>query len=325
MRYYGSVPTGDTVWHEQSGAYKRSQYPYLGGTTDRSFNDDEYTSTPGAPGLLDAQEAYLGGHTYEISNSEALQLIVAGYQDRLNIADVEVTWKNEDLPHLFISNMSQSAPPIDVPANPYVDESQRGVFGYSAGDPITSGGRRDYWLHEYVSFADIEAETVLDPVSYDGPEGAHQQGGLVLRYVESGGKKRGVTINNNVFFVVPFINVGVWEANLDGTGFINRQYSFGIDSLSSPAFPSRLQARLTGNIAQVRVAKINEPYQPWSNDLTSYARSKAINLDTDAGDSVTIPTPTGKGGAGWIVAHMGTNPAAWYRFRRTTFKNRDVT
>lgn len=66
MSFYGGVPTGVTVWKDQSGIWHQQQYPYAG--------------RPDSPGLDQAQKVYLGGSEYDISDSEATELLAQGYQ-----------------------------------------------------------------------------------------------------------------------------------------------------------------------------------------------------------------------------------------------------
>lgn len=80
MSFYGAVPTGETVWKDQSGTFHKSQYPFLGDQEFRTFVDGELVSSiVGAPGLLDATEVYLGGHTYEVTEAKRTELVAAGF------------------------------------------------------------------------------------------------------------------------------------------------------------------------------------------------------------------------------------------------------
>lgn len=306
MSYYGATPTGVTVWQDQTLAWHEQQYPYAGRSD--------------SPGLLQARRVYQGGHIHEIDATQYVELVGAGYQDRLNIADVEMTWKQDQLSKLTRSNMSFTGDGA-VPANPTVDGDQRGTFTLSAGPVDTSGGQRDFWIHSDIRYQDFEIETSLNNIDY-GVGGRLQQIGLAVRYVEIGGLKYAITVNTNVFFFVPFINVGVWKSNLDGTGFINRQYSFPVESTFSPLFPFKLGVRLDGNICRVRTWQDGTSPPAWADNLTSQIRSKAINLDTDAGspaEVANIPTPTGYGSAGFLLGHLGTS--ALSKFGRTVFHN----
>lgn len=306
MSYYGATPTGVTVWQDQNLVWHEQQYPYAG--------------RPDSPGLLQARRVYQGGHVHEIDDTQYVELVGAGYQSRLNIADTEMTWRSNQISKLTRSQMSFTGDGA-VPATPTVDGDQRGVFTLSAGPIDSSAGERDFWLHRDVRYKDFEIESSLDNLQY-GVGGRLQQIGLVVRYQEAGGVKSGVTVNTNVFFFVPFINVGVWKANLDGTGFINRQYNFPVDSVFTPNFPFKIGVRLVDNICQVRTWQDGTGPPAWATDLTSQVRSKAINLDVNAGspaEVVSIPTPVGDGSAGFIAAHLGTS--ALSKVGRTTFHN----
>lgn len=306
MRHFGAVPTGKTVWQDQALAWHEQQYPYAG----RSDN----------PGLAQARRVYVGGHVHDITDTQYVELVAAGYQNYLNIANTEMVWRPEQVSKLQLSNMSFTGDGA-VPATPTVGGDQKGAFTLSAGPVDTSGGRRDFWLHRDIRYQDFEIETELNNVDY-GVAGRLQQGGICCRYIETGGLKYAVVVNNNVFFFVPFMNVGVWKANLDGTGFINRQYSFPVESAFSPLFPHKLAIKLTGNICQVKTWQEGKQVPPWSNDKTTYTNSKAINLDTDAGspaEVANIPTPTGYGGAGFMACHLGTSAVIKYGY--TKFRN----
>lgn len=62
---YGGIPKGRTVWKDAQGVWHDQHYPYNG-------RED-------APGLLQAQVVYLGGHEYDITTDAANELIAAGY------------------------------------------------------------------------------------------------------------------------------------------------------------------------------------------------------------------------------------------------------
>jgi hypothetical protein len=77
LKYYGATPTGATVYKDGSG-WHQGQYPYAGRTD--------------APGLNQALEYYLGGHTYEISDAKATELIAAGFQVGGHLNTEEQRW-----------------------------------------------------------------------------------------------------------------------------------------------------------------------------------------------------------------------------------------
>src|SRR5688572_1895906 len=322
MRYYGTVETGVTVWRDSMGIYHRGQYPWAGGATYTTHNGPNTLTTSSQPGVLDAIEVYLGGHTYNITDAQALSLVAAGFQDRINIAPVTLQWTADDLALLQRKTISFTVG--DVPASPFLDSANRACFKLASGSSITSPGQRDVWQHPNILYEDFEVSTTLDPFDYAT---GIPQGGIALRIVEDATHRTIVAINNNVFFFVPVLNVGVWRATLDGSSMFNRQYGFPFpDSLFDPLFPYSFDVRLIDNIVQAPVYQHNTPKPDWVNDLTSNPRSKAINLDTDAGNPAEValaPTPTGRGGAGTIASHLGTADAGIYRFRTTTFRSLD--
>ena len=80
MRYYRAQKTGMTVWQDQAGAWHSSLNPYQGGDVWRNYDDGQLVSTTGpAEGLATAQSVYLGGHSYPISDLQAVQLMLAGF------------------------------------------------------------------------------------------------------------------------------------------------------------------------------------------------------------------------------------------------------
>lgn len=323
MRFYGAMPTGVTVWQDQNLVWHEQQYPYQGGDVVTSHNGTETITMPAVEGLATARRVYAGGHVHEIDDVQAVELAAAGYLDRINIADVSMTWKNEELAKLVRSRVSfvdsQEVPVLTI------DGGEQGDATIAAGAVGSSGGQRDWFIHRDILYSNFEVNTGLNNVDY-GVDGRLQQTGIVLRYVEDipNNRKYGVTVNNNVFFFVPVINVGVWSATLDGSSMTNRQYGFPLDSTFTPLFPFKLDIRLDDNICRVRTYQADTQVPPWADDLTSYVHSKAIDLDVDAGlpgEIAATPTPTGRGGAGFVVAHMGTS--AHSKFPRTYFKNRD--
>ena len=325
MKYYGSVQTGSTIWRDTNGVYHRSQYPYLAGAEHTVWNGADSQTFQEPPGLADAVEVYQGGHTYPISDAQAVQLFAAGFGDYVNIAPVEINWRTEDLSKF--TKRVISFLPGDTMAAPTLDGSGRGVFQLASGTLGQSGGQRDFYTHGDILYQDFEFETIIDPYIYGHDYGGGQQAlpqtGIVLREQEGPTHRTGITLNNNVFFFVPFLNVGVWRATLDGTVMENRQYSFPFDSVFDPAFPYGIGGRLVNNIVQVRVFIPGQRKPDWQNDLTSSPVSKAINLDTDTNDLHLAPTPVGRGTGGLIVAHTGSGPFSQCRFRRTTFRSLD--
>lgn len=179
-------------------------------------------------------------------------------------ATVELTWTQSQLG--FLSNQVMTMNPPNVPASPAVDGTI-GSFRLTSG---SAGGsnRRDFWLHSQTTGWTNSRVFVegIDPLYF----GAHPtlgdvfpQGGVVLRFQSSFGKNRGITLNNNIWAFLPMLNVGVWEANPDGSGFENRQVPF--DFGTSPPFPYGFEAILEGNIIRVRVFPMGEQPPPWDD------------------------------------------------------------
>jgi hypothetical protein len=82
FRYYQPQEAGATVWKDTQGVWHQSVYPYQGGNSYRTFNNgilvSETFDDPDTA-IATAQEVYLGGHTYEISEAKAAELIAAGF------------------------------------------------------------------------------------------------------------------------------------------------------------------------------------------------------------------------------------------------------
>jgi len=297
MKFYGSNPTGVSVWKDQGGVWHQQQYPYHGRLD--------------APGLAQAQLAFIGGHTYEISDAVAAELIAAGFGDGVNSAVVDYTWFKPEFTTKWdewhMTDHSNSVYGMRVNSAENLE-----IFEVSGDLPIQDNSRR-FFVHDDTHFnSDFDAQVVLDPVAY-GAFGIAEQSGLVLRAQISGGKYRGITINNNIFFVVPNCNIGVWSTNLDGSGFQNRQASLAIGLLVQ--FPMRYDVKLRGNIITVRAYGDRQPVPRWDDPL--YALT--VDLDsTQAGTSQQLidnPTPVGDGGAGLIAAHLGSLVGIAARYR----------
>lgn len=297
MKYYGSVPVGETVMKTQAGAWVQQQYPYLGRTD--------------SPGVNQAQQAYIGGHTYEVTDAVATELIAAGFGAYLNTEPVDYTWfkpsYTSKFSEWFLTIHSSSVYALKVEG----DENLQ-IYLTSGTAPIQDNSRR-FFIHSDTHYnTDFDATVTLDPVLY-GVFGVAEQSGIVLRAQQSGGFNRGITINNNIFGVIPNVNIGVWSSAIDGlSGFQNRQTSISVFGLLS--FPMKYDVKLRSNIITVRVYKPGLAAPRWDDPV--YA--KTVNLDTDAGTAQQIidnPTPVGDGGAGLIAAHLGTTPpiAAKYR------------
>lgn len=311
MRYYGAIPNGETVWRDQGGVYHQQQYPSQGKQTFVTFNDGKViSSTTGVQGLGDATEVYLGGHTYEITDTTANDLIAAGYGAYINTAPVDLRYfTSADLPKFSEWLMTVHSNSV---YSKRVTSSEDLEFYETSGDQLIQDNSRRFFIHADTHYNnDFDAQVILDPPFY-GVFGIAEQSGVVLRAQQSGGVNRGVTINNNIFFVVPNCNIGVWSSNTDGTNFQNRQASLSI-GLVVP-FPQHYDVKLRGNIATVRVFGDKQAVPLWSDPV--YA--KTVNLDTEAGTAQQIidnPTPVGDGGAGLISAHLGTAEGIASRFR----------
>lgn len=298
FRHFGAWAQGLTVWRDSQGVWHESTTPYLGGATTTTHDWDQSSYTSPDEGLATAQRVYLGGHEHTITQQEADDLTAAGYGARINIADVEGHWVNED-----IARMSNRVASVgvggEVPVPLTVDSEQRIVGALQAPSGSSSGSRRDFWVHDSVTgWTDYRFKTRIDPPSYGAAY--TPQAGIVLRHQFSAGKWRGVTINNNIFFVVPFINVGVWEHNVDGTGFVNRQ--FGWPQADMVGLPYEFEGTLIGNVVTISTYPKNGTADPNSSRYT-----KVINLDTDAGNAAAVPTPTGPGDGGVILAHSSAD------------------
>lgn len=180
----------------------------------------------------------------------------------------------------------------------------------SAGTEAGFSSLREVFLRNGLTGADFHGRVTFDPPFYGDLGGGITvlpQHGLLLRY-QRDTVQRGVAVWHNIFFEVPELLVGVWQANLDGTSMTNRQAT-GFPSLGLD-FPFTVEARLRGTVVDVRQWEVGDQPPEW--DDPTLARS--IDLETDAGDAEAIPTPVGTGGAGWIAAHLGTDPRSVVRY-----------
>lgn len=316
FKYFGSQDTGVTVWQDQDLQWHEEQYPYAG--------------RPDVPGLLQARRAYQGGHIHDITDTQLVELAgVPGkdYFSRINIEDVEIPgWKQE---HLNKLNHWRISTPGDgaLPKPPFINQNEQAVFQNLSGPQGTSGGQRDVWLHDDVLYENFEVETYMDAPRYGegaGPDQYLQQLGIVLRHNTTAGEQRMVAINNNVFFVVPVLNIGVWKSALDGSSMGNRQTSLmDFTTLFNPHFPYELGIRLDDNVVRCRVRKPNTAWPPWVDTLNAHTYSTAVNLDTECGspaEVASIPTPVDRGSCGIIANHLGQVPEGI--FGRTVIRNR---
>lgn len=321
--FYSGLQEGVTVFQDQDGNWHQQQYPYWG-NKHRSWYDGKIISESTSTGLQHARRFFLGGHIHQIDQETASELTEAGFGDRINIVSpVEITPTNAELD--LLSNQVMTAHSPNTPDRPGIDGNIT-TFNLQSGTQNFSN-RRDFWLHDHTSgwrdtrvFCRALAPLVFT-ASHPDLGQVLPQGGAVLRFQPGGTAKkgRGVTINNNIFLGLHMLNIGVWEAYPDGTGFANRQTSF--DFFENPGFPYGFEAILEGSTVQVRVFPSSQYQTPPPWDHPTLART--INLDTDAGNADTIPTPIGQGTNGFISAHPGTHPLAAVRIGPTTFERLD--
>lgn len=310
--HYGTIPTGETIWKDGTG-WHQGQYPYQGGAEYRTFDDGELISSVTDDGLATATHYFLGGHTYEITDALATELTTAGFGTYLNSEPFEKDWfKPGDEDQFTRWDLTIVDPSATYDLS--VDSGEHLVARENDGPAEFSSSNRLFWVHNPSGHkADYDATIILDPTNYAVGTIA-EQSGVVLRAQQSGGINTGITINNNIFFVFPACNIGVWRSNTDGTGFINRQTS--IFDAGFILFPHRYDIRLEGNIVRVRV------YNPITMAAPSWddpSLAKTVNLDTDAGNPGEVaaaPTPVGNGKVGLIASHLGYSPLVNARYRR---------
>lgn len=312
--YYDGPETGITVWKDGEGNWQQGQYPYQGGGRHRTFVNGVLESDATVDGLADAELVFYGGHVYEISDALAAELTAEGYGERINIVSpITATWAEDELAHFF--NQVMTVDPPNIPADMALDGLATDLR-LASGD-VDFSSRRDFWLHEHTSgWTDVRVVCEgFDPLVFDAGHSIGQvlpQGGACLRFQFDGTKNRAVTINNNIFLGVPYLNIGVWEALPDGTSFANRQTSI----TDVPSLPYGFEVILEGNVVQARVWPMQEAPPPWDHPT----RALTADLDTEAGDAVAIPTPTGEGTQGVIQAHTGTHRLSAVRLHKTVWE-----
>jgi hypothetical protein len=317
FRHFSGQETGETVWRDPDSNYHQSQYPYQGGAEYRTYNDDDVTITLDPPNdsLATALEVYPGGAISQISESQRTDLIAAGFGAGINNGPVFIDkWTTEDVAKLNRHVMSVADP--NIPRDPTVVD---GKAEFRLDGNLGQGNRRDFYTHSDFEGTDVVAETILDPLAYGADIGdtptsdVLPQLGLCLRYQNNGSTHTAITINNNIFFVVPFINVGVWKANVDGTGFLARTVS----TVLARDFPMGVEVDLSGNTISVRSFDITQPRPPYTDP------NYALIVDLDSfGDIGAIPTPVGQGYGGLLVAHLGADSNCAGRFRKTIWRRR---
>ena len=316
--HYSPIDTGVSVWQDELGAWHSVQYPSRGGDTHTTHDGPNTTVTGPNPGLATAQKAFVGGHTYDIDTATALQLIAAGFGDRINIAPVQGDWNTEQL-RKFDSKMLLTADGSHATGAPFI-HSDAWAVQLVSGTTQGQSGLREWFLHSDTDgWTDAHIRCVVNPFVY-GPEtspGSGQfiipQAGIVGRaqFNSSTGKNFGITMNNGTIFAIPSLNIGCWHAFPDGTGFQNRQFSWPFPTF--PSFPWGFEAYIQGLIVRVRMFPMGwDPESvPW--DHPTWA--KTLILDVDCGSTAVVPTPTGPGKWGIISAHLGRDPRSMNRIR----------
>lgn len=191
---------------------------------------------------------------------------------------------------------------LDQIAGPYLQAT------LTAGTTLGHSNLRDVFVHEDLTATDFHASATFDPPVFAGD--ILPQHGLVLRY-QSDTVQRAVIIWNNIVFGLPQLLVGVWQANLDGTGFVHREAA-GFPAPFGLGFPYNVEARLRGTVVNVRQWAVGDPVPAWDDPVLA----REIDLETDAGDAGAIPTPVGSGQAGIVAAHLGidTDPLSAVRY-----------
>jgi hypothetical protein len=303
FRHYSPLPTGETVWQDQDDTWHQSQYPYAGQVED--------------PGLLQAQRVYQGGHIHDISAADEAALITAGYGSRINIAPVKATWTSEQLSK-FSSKMLLTADGTHAtPAIPSLTNGNKLGIQLSAGTIPSQSSLREFFLHsDTAGWTDSQGVIEIDPPTFGLDIGGGAliipQMGVVLRaqFNSSTGKNQGITLNNNVVFGIPFLNVGAWHAFPNGSGFANRQAS-PWDLTTMLGLPYGWKWELIGNTIRVKIfpAGTSPDAISWSDPVLS----KTVDLNVDTG---IVPMPTGPGTNGIISAHLGTDSRSMVRIRR---------
>lgn len=324
MSFYGTVPTGETVWKDENGVWHQGQYPTLGDETSTVHDWDETTESDPSPGLGTAQKVFQGGHVYDIDGATLLDLAANGYAAYLNIAPVEGTWTTEQLAK-FDSKMTLTADPPAVARGPFISADNAWTNQLLTGGGAGTTNLREFYLHsDTAGWVDSHGIVEIDPPLFAGDVDGNPsldilpQMGVCLRaqFNSSTGKNQGITMNNGTIFGIATLNIGAWHAFPDGTGFANRQFSFPFPDFFSNDFnlPYGWEWYLEGNIIRVRTFKMGQ--NPATISFSDPIRSRTLNLDTDCGSTATVPTPVGAGTNGIINAHMGTDPRSACRIRR---------
>lgn len=328
MSFFGNVPTGETVWQDQDDVWHQGQYPSWGNQIYTTHDDGNpsVTSSP-TPGIGNAKHVFQGGHTYDIDNLTALELIVAGYGSGINTSDVVGTFKTEDLAK-FGTRMTMTSVVGCASGNPFIHGNDAWALQLATGTGAGTTNLREFFLHSDTNgWTNCHFMALMDPLLYavdvDGDPNLDiiPQSGLVLRaqFNSGTGKNQGITLNNGTFLGLPSLNIGAWHAFPDGTGFANRQFSWPFGEY--PGLPYGFEGYLDNNIIRVRIfEKGQDPNTvPWDHPT----RARVLDLDVDCGSTATVPTPVGAGlGCGIISAHLGTDPRSMNRIRKLLLERR---
>lgn len=321
FKFYGSWAQGQTVWQDSGGVWHANAFPYLGGATYTTHDSARGATTATGPdeGLATAQKVYLGGHVHTVTDAEATALTAAGYGARINIEPQEIHWVNRE-DALFTRKLVSQDGTFAFTLTA-VDQTGQGV-AVSGTPGSTASNQREWYTHNYTEgWADSEALTYLDPVSFVPGGGINPQQGLVFRVSTVAGVHRGIAVWYDVAFGSPtIINIGVCHAPDDGSALTFRSTGFQppLGPLATNVLPYWLGAKVTGTSMQVRAYKPNQQPVPTFGDPVW-----AITVDLNSfGDTGALPTPT-SGASGLWVAHAGVNPISWCRFGHTYFQRND--
>lgn len=321
-RHLGAWATGQTVWKDSLGVWHADAWPYQGGSTSTVHDWDGTTVTAPDEGLATALKVYLGGHVHTVTDAEAAELVAAGFGAGINVEDVNISDWGNDLALFGARKQFFNDGHTTVLGE---NNAENGQIVSPTGGGVLASNQRDGYLHANTSgWTDIEASTVF----VCGPAFApplNPQHGLILRYQESGGERAAVLAWHDVAFgTPPILNIGVWRANLDGTGFQNRQNNWWNTALPArevSVFPYRVDVRLVGTLVQARTYAIdgNVPAYVARGDTSSiYART--FDLDLDCGSVAGNATPVGAGQCGVIGAHLGTDPTSRCVYGDTSYR-----
>jgi len=310
--YYGSWAMGKTVWQDQAGVWHESTHPYQGGTYSITHDGDTTTTVGPEEGLATAQVVYDGGHVHEITADEEAALRLAGYGDNINTEPVDLTvWTPDDVSRFDRSIVTQST----TNGFTLTVKSGQGI-GAGTGPSVATSNQREWWTHQHTTgWTDSVSSTLFDPDAFGAVLPQH---GLVARTSTSGGNVKGIVAWHDVAFASPtIINVGVWDTPADGSGFSFRSTNFtsALGPVVTNVFPYRLDLRVVGTVASVRVYRPDVNQIPdWDDPLYAFT----VDLDS-FGDTGAIPTPT-EGASGLWLAHSGSDPTSSVRYGPTTFR-----